>query len=155
MRLIWSKSKSITGPLITWGLNSPVSHFAIEFHDDIIFHSNFSGINVMHKSDFLKKSDVVYSKTIDMSFEDEAMLLSNIMKNYYGKKYDWKWFISLSIAAVKNRILGTPLPEDVKSKSRDKYLCTECVTFLEPVIGKVDIGNGSPYLLAKQLKCVG
>ena len=153
MRLLWTKSKSIIGPLITWGLNSPVSHFAIEFHDGIIFHSNFLGINIMHTVDFLKQSEIVYSKKIEMSFADEAMLLSNIIKNYYGKRYDWKWFFSLTKAALKHRLFGSEIPDDIKSKSRDKYICTECVEFLEPVIGKVDIGNGSPYLLAQKLGC--
>jgi hypothetical protein len=43
------------------------------------------------------------------------------------------------------------MPDNIKSRSRDKYLCTEVVEFLEPVIGKVDVGNGSPYLLAERL----
>jgi hypothetical protein len=151
MRLLWTKSKTILGPIITWGLNEPCSHFAIEFHGDIVLHSNFLGVSVMHRADFLNSSEVVFSKPIALSFEDEAKLLSQIMRNYFGKKYDWKWFFSLVKAAACCKLFNKPMPDSVKSKSRDRFLCTECVEFLQPVIGVVDIGNGSPYLLAKQM----
>jgi hypothetical protein len=39
--------------------------------------------------------------------------------------------------------------EDIASMYPKMY--NEVVEFLEPVIGKVDVGNGSPYLLAERL----
>lgn len=150
MRLVWSRSE-VVGDLICWGTDSPVSHFAIEFHECLILQSNFFGVGMKHIDDFTKHSKIIYSKDIQLTFHEEAVLLSNILKNYYGKRYDWKWFFNLIKAALKYKLFGVPIPNEAMSKSRDKFLCTECVEFLEPIIGKVDVGNGSPYLLAKKL----
>lgn len=151
MTLLWTKSKLPMGSLITWGLEVTVSHFAICFFDAIVLQSNFKGVHVMHLRDFLKQSKVIYRKKVDLSFEVEASLLAKIMQEYYGKKYDWKWFFSLCYYAVRLKVLGKNLPREIKWRSRDRFLCTEVVQFLEPVLGKIDVGNGSPYVLAEKL----
>lgn len=145
------KSKTVAGHLICWGLREPISHFALEFNGAVILHSNFFGVHAESRASLFKISNVICSKEIPLTFQEESELLCSIMSKYYGAKYDWKWFFSLVKHAFLSRFFGRPIPSEIKSKSRDKFLCTECVTFLEPIIGKIDIGNGSPYLLAKRM----
>lgn len=151
MRLLWTKSTLPAGPLICWGLEEPVSHFAIEFFDSIILQSNFFGVHVLHKKDFDKHSIEVYAKRLDMDFTGEAVLLATIMQKYYGAKYDWKWFFNMCFNVVKKKLFRIKHNDEIRWRSRDKFLCTEVVEFMEPFLGKIDVGNGSPYKLALKL----
>ena len=150
MRLLWTRSKLPAGPLICWGLEEPVSHFAVEFFDTMILQSNFFGVNLVHKKDFDHFSIEVYAKRLDIDFTGEAALLALILQNYYGKAYDWKWFFNMVWSALKFKITRKK-DDSIIWRSRDKFLCTEVVEFLEPVLGKIDVGNGSPFQLALRL----
>lgn len=151
MRLLWTKSKLPLGSIITWGLEEPVSHFAVEFFDSIIIHSNMTGVHPIMVKDFLKTSEIVYEKRYEPGEFLENRLMVQILKNYWGKKYDWKWFFGLVKHAVVFKLFRKPVPMEIKSRSRDRFLCTEVAQFLEPIVGRVDIKNGSPFLLAKEL----
>lgn len=151
IRLLWTKSKWPTGYLITWGLDEPCSHFAIEFFGRIIFHSNFSGVHPELSITFNKSAKIIYYKDLDVSYSTAAELMANILTNYWGKKYDWKWFFNLIKYALIFKLTGKKVPDQIIDRSRDRFLCTEAVRFLEQVVGKVNVGNGSPYLLAKEL----
>lgn len=154
IKLLWTKSKLPLGPIITWGLEEPVSHFAVEFFGKIVIHSNFYGVHPQLSDDFYKWSKVVYSKEYGVGEEIASKLFVSIVNNYWGKKYDWKWFWGLVWHALVFKLTRKPVPDEIKSRSRDKFLCTEVVSFLEAVVGKVNVGNGSPYLLAKELGVV-
>lgn len=154
IKLLWTKSKLPLGPLITWGLDEPVSHFAVEFFGKIVIHSNFYGVHPTLSPDFYKWSKVVYQKEYATGDDYAARLFVSILNNYWGKKYDWKWFWGLVRHALVYKLTGRPIPDEIKTRSRDKYLCTEVVEFLTVLVGSVDVGNGSPFLLAKRLGVV-
>ena len=154
MTLLWTKSKLPTGVAITWVMDEPCSHFAIQFFDSFVIHSNFTGVHVLPIKDFLKTSRVIYAHKKELEFDVEAALFIKIMQAYWGKKYDWKWFFWLAFYGLRRKLLKSEIPDKVKWQSRAKFLCTEVVEFLEPVLGYVDIGNGSPYRLAKHLGVV-
>lgn len=151
MRLIWSKSTLPAGPIICWGLNEPVSHFAVEFFDSLILQSNFFGVHMVSRKDFDKHSKIIYAKRLEVDFVGESVLLATILQKYLGAKYDWKWFFNMCFNVFKEKILRKKHDDNIRWRSRDKFLCTEVVEFLEPILGKIDVGNGSPYKLALHL----
>lgn len=120
----------------------------------MVLQSNFFGVHILHKKDFDKHSEIKLVKEIDMTLHAESLLLCLILQNYYGKKYDWKWFFSMCINAFKTKVLRKKHDNDIMWRSRDRFLCTEVVEFLEPVMGKIDVGNGSPFQLALRLGAV-
>lgn len=151
MTLLWTKSKLPTGAAITWMLDEPCSHFAILFANSIVLHSNFSGVHVERLADFSKQCHIIYKKEYDIPFIGESALFLKILRNYFGKRYDWKWFFSLLYYAFLNKVFDRAIPANIKWQSRYRFLCTEMAPLLSPVIGPVDIGYGSPYLLAVKL----
>ena len=151
MTLLWTKSRLPIGPLICWGLESKVSHFAVLFNNALVLQSNFFGVHILHINDFLKYSDIIYKKEYALLKSEEATLLTDIMSKYYGKRYDWKWFFNLVWNVILFKFFRINNMDNIKWRSRDKFLCTEIVTFLESIIGKVNVGNGSPIYLAKNL----
>ena len=151
IKLLWTKSKMPTGPIMTWFLDEPCSHFAIEFFGKIIVHSNFTGVHPQLSSSFYKWCHVVYEKEYVVDEAYASNLFISILNEYWGRSYDWKWFFNLTWHSIIFKLTGKPIPDGIKDRSRDKFLCTECICFLEPIIGPVNVHNGSPYLLAKEL----
>jgi|CXWL01.1.fsa_nt_gi hypothetical protein len=153
MKLLFTKSKLPTGPLITWGLEEPVSHFEVLFFGTLILQSNFFGVHISKSSDSKKYTHVVFEKEIKLDFQKEALLFVTIIMNYFGKKYDWAFFFSLVMSAIKKKLFRMPIsPESIKWRSRDRFLCTEVVVFLKDVLGNIEVGNGSPYQLWLKVK---
>lgn len=152
MRLLWTYSNYPVSPLIKWLSNSQSSHFSIEFFGTFVLHSNFKGIGLVRSFEFFKHNTVVYEKFVPLSPTYQTQLFIEILKNYWGSRYDWKWFFSLFILCLLYKILLMPLPSHVVYQSRSRYLCTECANFLEKVFGPINIGNGLPDKLWDELK---
>ena len=66
--LIWTKTKKVGSHLIRWGLNEPVSHFAIirQFDDPsqgVVIHQAFHGFDISWYPTWLKENEIVHALT--------------------------------------------------------------------------------------------
>lgn len=152
MRLLWTYSSLPISPLIKWATRSQSSHFSIEFFGALIVHSNFKGLGIVKSKDFFKQNYIVFEKAVPLPTQAQTDLFCEILINYWGSRYDWKWFFNLALKAVLCRIFDRPLPSSIAYQSRSKYICSETVKFLEKVTGPVNIGNGLPDRLWEEIK---
>lgn len=152
MRLLWTRSSYPVSPIILWLTDSESSHFCVEFFGTFIFQANFKGIGFLRVNEFLKHNTIVFEKKVPLNMEEQASLFSSILIKYWGAKYDFKWFFNVGVKALLYKICNTEIPSDIKWQSRAKFICSETAKFLEPIIGPVDIGNGLPDMLWKELK---
>lgn len=128
MRLMWSRAKSLDP--ICFVLEEPVSHVAICFFDCIVFHSTFSGVDILSKQDFEANRDVVYILNFDLSDIDEQTLLVYLSSTQTHKKYDWPFFWWLFKHSIMSKMFKKGLPDKIESQSKSHILCTEIIELL-------------------------
>jgi len=154
MQIVCTKSNLIGSKIIRWGLGEPVSHFAINFDNKIVFHSSFSGVHLTSYPTFIKKHTVVFSLNMSLSeVEEESVYQSIIPSEEDG--YDVRAFICLALLAAKRKFFGIPFPTVNPDDNKNKFLCTELGEFLPEklfVNGKPsDFSTTTPYQLFKML----
>src|SRR3972149_5686290 len=111
MKLIWTKSKAPLSVLIRWGLNEPVSHFAIVFDDFLVFHSNLVGVHMVSMNRFLKSTaQIVYEKNYAMVLEDEEAIYRAIISKHDGEPYDFGAFFYFIWRVLLHKFFKTPVP---------------------------------------------
>lgn len=152
MKFIWTKRKGID--LITWGLEQPVSHFAVLFFDRIIFHSTFSGVDLLDKNDFFINRDLVYEIKIKMDLDNEIRIVKHLCRNYIDHKYDWKFLWSLIKAGLKLKIFRKKLENQKYKGSKSGIICQEVASLIDDVrVQAWKLHNvNTPYDLYKTLK---
>jgi hypothetical protein len=152
MKLVWTSGGSAFSRLIQWGLDEPVSHFAIVFDDRILFQSNLLGTGVAWYPTFLKKHRVVFEINIEMPLLAEEAVYQSIITKYDDRGYDYGAFGYFMWRAFLKKFFGRPIPSHNPWQSPNAYLCIELVGALPvglvPNLHKVeDLGMTSPYQL--------
>lgn len=119
MDVLFTTSSYPTSKIIRWLLNEDCSHTALRY-GDLIIHSDFMGVRVLHITDFQRKNTILHSVT-GSKF---APPLEWILLKYGGKGYDFKAFFNMGL-----RILFRPLTKKIDVRQQTgMYLCTEFVT---------------------------
>lgn len=159
MKFLFTKSKAPFSVLLRWGLQEPVSHFAIEFDNKIIFHSNFFGTQINWSRTFKRKCDVVYEIVYPLPLYEEEAMYQAVLDSYDGRPYDWKGFLYFLWRVVLFKLLGTPLPEKNAWQSDTSDLCIEILTHLPKGEWNSDqswesLAITSPYQVYSKLKIV-
>lgn len=130
MKLIWTRNSSPLSQLIRWGLQEPVSHFAIVFDNKIVFHANLYGAHIEWYNTFRKNNEVVLEKDYPLSLEQEELVYQSIIDRLDGSRYDIRALIFFVTAIAANRYLGLAMPARNHFQSSDALLCTALVQSL-------------------------
>lgn len=138
MKLLFVKSEMPLSKLIRWGLKEPVSHFAIEFDNKIVFHSNLLGTSIDWSNNFRSSHDVVCSIECNVSLELEEQVYQSILDKNCGKGYDFKAFAYFMWRAALFRFFGIAFPAKNAWAEDGKFLCTGLsVEIPESIIPKI------------------
>jgi len=144
VKLIWTRSTLLGGKddLITWGLDEPVSHFAILFDNDKIYHSSFHGSKVEDKIEVLKNRKVIYDIDIPLTGELEDITFNSVsvLKN----RYDFLFFFWLVWRGVLFKFLNIKIPDKIGFQNPNETLCTEVLEQLPSNIKDKYFNNYNP-----------
>lgn len=154
MKLLWVKGNLPLSKLIMWGLDEPVSHFAICFDDTIVFHSDLTGMHISWKATFDKTHATVYSVDIELPLEQEEAIYKSIITQYDGSGYDYGAFAYFCWRAALYKFFKKPLPNTNPWGSTHRFLCDEEIQILPAeIVGeeikKMDLAMRSPYMVLK------
>jgi hypothetical protein len=152
MKLIWTKSSAPLSVLIRWGLNEPVSHFAIVFDDFLVFHSNLLGVHMESLKRFSSGSaKIVYTVEIPLPLEEEERIYEGLIPQYDGQNYDYGAFCYFMWRALIWKLFNIPIPAVNRWASSASEICTEMAgTLPKQVLDKETLGDlsmVSPYKL--------
>lgn len=151
MRLIWTKNKMPLSWLIRWGLDEPVSHFAIVFDDRLVFHSNLKGVNVDWFDNFKKHHTIVFERHFNVGLSTEEKVYLDVIGKKIGKPYDFLGFIYFAYIGLKKKLFGTKTPNDNIFNQPEAYLCTELADVIYGFMGvdktQKELAMISPYQL--------
>jgi len=150
MKLLWVKGHTPLSKLIMWGLEEPVSHFAILFDEKIIFHSNLMGVHIEWYNSFLKNHDIVKEMDLDLDLAREEEIYQAVIDQYDGKSYDYGAFLYFTYRGFLKKLFKIPLPQKNPWGSKDAFLCNEMVQafpdcICPPAIKAMDLSMKSPY----------
>lgn len=150
MKLLWVKGNLPLSKLIMWGLEEPVSHFAIAFDNKIVFHSDLTGLHIQWLPSFLKTHEVVFEMEHSPGLEEEEAIYQGVLDAYDGKGYDYGAFAYFAWRAALKKIARQPMPEHNPWGNKDRYLCDEVVQLLPdsicpPAVKQMDLAMKSPY----------
>jgi hypothetical protein len=146
MKLIWTKSHLPLSKLIRWGLDEPVSHFAVVIEDSIVFHSNLWGVHIEWYSTFKEHCEVVYEIEVDGTFEDVKPIIDKLA----GKPYDIKALLFFAYRGALLKFFKIPLPNRNYWADPDALLCTGLAQAFVP--SDKDYEIVSPYQLYLMIK---
>lgn len=126
MIFLFTTSNLPASALIRWGLEEPVSHFAIGFTNGVVCHQRFTGFELDWWPNFQKKNLIVNQlDPKEQSVEEDARCLRLIAGKYAGTKYDipgisyWSWRVLLK------KTLNKPIPPTNKWGKDPLAVCTE------------------------------
>lgn len=150
MKLLWVKGHAPLSKFIMWGLDEPVSHFAVLFNDSIVFHSDLTGLHIQWYKSFLKTHDVVFELEYSPSLQKEEVVFQSIVDLNDGKGYDYGAFLYFAWRGVLKKFFKRPMPDKNPWGSKDRYLCDEVIQLLPNEIcpkriKDMDLGMRSPY----------
>lgn len=150
MKLLFVKGTAPLSKVIMWGLDEPVSHFAVLFDDKIVFHSNLSGIHIQWFNTFKKTCQIIHEIEYNPGLEKEEEIFQAILDAHDGKGYDFGAFAYFAWRAALLKFLKKPLPETNPWGSKDRYLCDEVIQLFPdeicpPSVKKMDLSMKSPY----------
>ncbi len=135
--------------LIRWGLNEPVSHFAIILDDKIVFQSNFFGTRLCWKKKFLNHSTIVFKKELSLSSEQEEAVYNELVL-LDGHPYDFLALFYFIWRGFLWRFLGLQFPKSNLLGQKTAFLCTELAKSLTSAL-KIELPDNldmlSPYRL--------
>lgn len=157
MKFVWTKSTILGGKqdLITWALEEPCSHFAIEFNDGRVFHSSLHGVKVIKNEKFYHGRALVYNIDFNLKYETQEKI-EDILEQYVGDAYDWLFFFWLVWVAIKRKIFRIHLPDTIGRQQKGGILCTEAINLIPDIYRpNIDLSRvTTPYRLYKILKGV-
>lgn len=150
MKLLWVKGKAPLSKIIMWGLDEPVSHFAVVFDNSIVFHADLMGVHIQWYKSFLKTHEVVFQIDYNPGLEKEEEIYQGVLDAYDGASYDYGAFAYFAWRAFLKKFLNKPMPEVNPWGHKDKYLCDEVVQLFPdeicpPSLKEMDLGMKSPY----------
>jgi hypothetical protein len=158
MKLIWTKNKMPLSWLIRWGLDEPVSHFAIVFDGRIVFHSNLFGVHLKWFDTFKKSQEIVFSIDIKLPLEQEEQVYLDIIGTQDGQSYDYCAFFYFMWRGFLRKFFGIPMPLKSFANQKKAFLCTELafaiLNLLKLNEKDLDLSITSPfqlYLLCKRV----
>lgn len=149
IQIVFSKNNSCLSKVIRWLSNEPVSHVAIIFDQKIAFHSNLYGTHPNWFCSFLKKNEIVYAITLNMTLEQEEEIYLKIPQ-YDGKWYDFGALFYMLYRGILHKLFNTPIPQTNIFGKEDQFLCVELAQILDPHLEKLDVIT--PYQLYLILK---
>jgi hypothetical protein len=158
MKLIWTKNKMPLSWLIRWGLDEPVSHFAIVFDDRLVFHSNLIGVHLKWYETFKKSQEIVFSIDIKLPLEQEERVYLDVIGTHDGRPYDYKAFFYFMWRGFLRKFFGNEMPKTSSMNENKAFLCTELAFALLNLLKlnekELDLSITSPfqlYLLCKRV----
>lgn len=133
MMFLFTTSNKIGARLIRWATGEKCSHFATAFDCEnpdgkgIIFHSTLTqGVHLEWFGEWIKHNKIVFAlKCSQSDLLSEEKVYQALLNGYYGKKYDWLGFVKFSFYAVRRKLSGRAIPQNIGDGSRNNYLCTE------------------------------
>jgi len=139
MKVLFTKSNTLSSWIIRHVLNEPISHCAILLEDrDIVLHSTMDGVSVISAVDFYRQNEVLFS--VDVSDNKAAHQFDNWdvedMLILLDSPYDFVAFMALGVRALGKRLGINTKKVDVWQLS-GMFLCTE---FVDAIV-RVDESN--------------
>lgn len=135
MRILFTRSTLLGGKedLITWGLNEPVSHVAIDFKG-AVGHSSWShGVDILPLSELLRTRKIIYSIDVPATDEEGKYFLDRVQENI-DRKYDFRFFFWLVWRGILKKFFRIPVPDKIESEDSAAVLCSEILDYLPPDI---------------------
>lgn len=158
MRLLWTKNKMPLSWLIRWGLDEPVSHFAIVFDDRLVFHSNLFGVHLQWFDTFKKSQQIVFSINLNLPLETEENVYLDVIGRQDSKPYDFRAFMYFMWCGFLRKFFNKEMPKVSSMNDNNAYLCTELafaiLNLLKLEEKDLDLSITSPfqlYLLCKRV----
>lgn len=154
MKLLWVSGTLPLSKLIMWGLNEPVSHFAICFDNSIVFHSDLTGMHISWLPTFLEEHKIVYTVDLELPLEQEEAIYQSVITKYDGSGYDYGAFAYFIWRAALLKFFKMPLPNSNPWGSKTRFLCDEEIQILpDDIVGaeikKMDLAMRSPFEVLK------
>lgn len=129
--IVWTKSDLPISRLIRFLARESVSHMAIVIDNKIVFHSNFYGAHLKWLTSFLKRSEVVYELSLDLTFDEEERIYQRLIHQFDEQPYDWGAIAYWFYAMLRHRITGWALPKSNPWGSDRGFLCVELAECLD------------------------
>ena len=150
MKLIWVEGSAPLSKLIMWGLDEPVSHFAIALDDKIVFHSDLTGLHIVWKNTFDKTRKTIFEYDLALPLEQEEAIYQSILNQYDGSSYDFGAFIYFGWRALLRKAFKKEMPQNNPWGNKNHFLCDEIiqllpVEFIGQELKKADLAMKSPY----------
>lgn len=156
---LWTKNNLPGSKLIQWGLDEPVSHFAI-LSDNVVLESRLeTGYAMDSYEAFKKRNTLVYALKYNSSpgsaFQLE--LQKSIHEHCQGTSYDTNGVLWWAMAAIRRKIFGIKPPSYNQWQDKHRFYCVEILTGSEKIIldylgVKVEPQVQTPYGLYLYLK---
>lgn len=132
IKVAFTTSDKLLAKLIRWATEEECSHCVLVW-DDVVVHSNWKGVNVIHLTEFLNENRILHE--IQVKEDLDALTRAIVQKDQ--SLYDVGALLFLGIVLFSRRILGLrKWPKKNLWQSSGMYLCTEFVT--EFIDGKAD-----------------
>lgn len=151
MIIAFTRNSSLFSKLIRWAFDEPVSHVVFVFDSKFVIHSNLLGVQFDWFKTFKKKNQILISKKLEMSLEQEETVYQGLLDGNDEEGYDFRAFWYFAYRALLYKAFKTPMPSKNK-KNGAGFLCTEMYgTLPEWLVPKVeaDLSITTPYQLAK------
>lgn len=152
MKLLWVKGNAPLSKLIMWGLNEPVSHFALLFDNKIVFHSDLTGAHIQWYKSFQKTHETIFELEYTPGLKKEEEIYQEVIDANDGKGYDYGAFIYFAWRAFLWKFFNQPIPEKNPWGDKDRFLCDEVIQTLpneicSQEIKQMDLSMKSPYMV--------
>lgn len=150
MKLLWVKGSLPLSKLIMWGLDEPVSHFAIALDGKIVFHSDLSGFHIAWKNTFDRTHETIFEHELKLPLEQEEAIYQGILDQYDGASYDFGAFIYFGWRALLRKAFKKEMPQKNPWGNKNHFLCDEIiqllpVEFIGQELKEADLAMRSPY----------
>lgn len=164
MIFLFSRNGLPGSKLIRWGLDEPVSHFAMSFDESptgygIVFHAHFTGVTIEWFEDWQNRNEIVYAFTTKSPLElnQEERIYQVFARRFYGRPYDNIGMAFWIKTILEHKLLGKPIPTENKWGDPMKYLCYEIYEGFNalPFLGLPKVAPNemiTPYQLKQRLE---
>lgn len=131
MKLLFTRSTLLGGKedLITWGLEEPVSHFAIEYKGAVAHSSWSHGVDILPLSELLRSRRIIFEIEVPAT-PAEAGEFFNRVQERINRRYDFKFFFWLVWRGILKKIFRIPVPDKIEEEHSYAFLCTEILELL-------------------------
>lgn len=158
MKIKFTTTDMLVSKIIRWMFNEESTHFtATLYNDQVIFQSNFFGVDFSSFKAFSLHAKVIHEFDIPMTREQEDIVFDSLVESMVGNKYDFKALIYFGFRGLLKKFLGIPLPKTNKWQTKDQNLCTELAyglpdDVIPPGIKGMDLSMVTAERLYKMLK---